>query len=118
MYRVVIAVFILESFYLLAHTMSDYREIDSLSTNERLLEIHRKSLLAPFVELVYASRTEIDLCYYANIDDKIDLFERIQSMYPNPKVSYGLVELYRMKGWNEKAVTQQMRAEKIFPSVK
>jgi hypothetical protein len=82
---------------------------------ETLLEIHRTSLLAPWVELGLARSIEIDRVHLA---DKLAVNGRAMRAFPIEDVTYRQAMLLGLAGFQEQARQQWDRAVITFPKVR
>jgi O-antigen ligase len=82
---------------------------------ETLLEIHRTSLLAPWVELGLARSIEIDRVHLA---DKLAVNGRAMRAFPIEDVTYRQAMLLALAGLDEAARQQWDRAVITFPDVR
>jgi O-antigen ligase len=82
---------------------------------ETLLEIHRTSLLAPWVELGLARSIEIDRAHLA---DKLAVNGRALRAFPIEDVTYRQAMLLGLAGLQEQARQQWDRAVITFPKVR
>ncbi len=80
--------------------------------NEALLKLHRDTLLAPYVELTYAS---IILPNRSNLADKLALSARVLRLLPVPELAYRQVLLLALNGEQDAALLQLDRAVAVFP---
>lgn len=83
-----------------------------LARNEGLLELHRDTLLAPYVEMTYAG---IIIADRANLKDKLALNARVLRLLPVPELAYRQVLLLGLNGEREAALLQLDRAVAVFP---
>jgi len=82
---------------------------------ETLLEVHRTSLLAPWVELGLARSIEIDRAHLA---DKLAVNGRAMRAFPIEDVTYRQAMLLGLAGLQEQAQQQWDRAVLIYPEVR
>jgi O-antigen ligase len=80
--------------------------------NEALLELHRDTLLAPYVELTYAGIIVADR---NNLQDKLALNRRVLRLLPMPGLAYRQVLLLGLNGERDAALLQLDRAAAVFP---
>jgi len=88
----------------------NYQEI--VARNEGLLKLHRDTLLAPYVEMIYASIVVVDR---NNLADKLALNRRVLRLLPVPELAYRQVLLLGLNGERDAALAQLDRAVKVFP---
>jgi len=80
--------------------------------NEALLELHRDTLLAPYVELSYAGIIVADR---NNLQDKLALNGRALRLRPIPELAYREVLLLGLDGEQDAALLQLDRAVVVYP---
>ena len=80
--------------------------------NEALLKLHRDTLLAPYVEMTYASVIVADR---NNLHDKLGLNSRVLRLLPVPELAYRQVLLLALNGERGAALAQLDRAVAVFP---
>ncbi len=80
--------------------------------SETLLRLHRDTLLAPYVELTYASIIVADR---NNLQDKLALNRRVLRILPVPELTYLQVTLLGLNGERDAALLQLDRAVAMFP---
>ncbi len=85
---------------------------DIVQRNEALLKLHRDTLLAPYVELSYASIIVADR---NNLQDKLALNRRVLRLLPVPELAYRQVLLLGLNGERDAALAQLDRAVAVFP---
>ena len=83
-----------------------------VARNEALLELHRDTLLAPYVEMTYAGIIVADR---NNLQDKLALNRRVLRLLPVPEVAYRQVLLLGLNGERDAALLQLDRAAAVFP---
>ena len=83
-----------------------------VARNEALLELHRDTLLAPYVEMTYAGIIVADR---NNLRDKLALNRRVLRLLPMPEVAYRQVLLLGLNGERDAALLQLDRAAAVFP---
>jgi hypothetical protein len=87
-------------------------QAELVERNERLLKLHRDTLLAPYIELTYAGVMVADR---NNLQEKLVLNRRVLRLAPVPEVAYLQVLLLGLNGEQEAALTQLDRAAAVFP---
>ncbi len=80
--------------------------------NQGLLQLHRDTLLAPYVELTYAGVIVPDR---VNLPDKIALNSRVMRILPVPELAYRQVLLLGLAGESDAAQRELDRAVAVFP---
>jgi len=80
--------------------------------NEALLELHRDTLLAPYVEMTYAGIIVADR---NNLRDKLALNRRVLRLMPLPELAYRQVLLLGLNGERDAALLQLDRSAAVFP---
>jgi hypothetical protein len=83
-----------------------------VARNEGLLELHRDTLLAPYVEMTYAGIIVADR---HNLKDKLALNTRVLRLLPAPELAYRQVLLLGLSGERKAALLQLDRAVAVFP---
>ena len=83
-----------------------------IARNEGLLELHRDTLLAPYVEMTYAGIIVADR---TNLKDKLALTGRVLRFMPVPELAYRQVLLLALNGQRAAALLQLDRAAAVFP---
>ncbi len=83
-----------------------------VARNEGLLELHRNTLLAPYVEMTYAGIIAADR---NNLKDKLALNTRVLRLLPVPELAYRQVLLLGLNGERDAALLQLDRAVAVFP---
>ena len=83
-----------------------------VARNEGLLELHRDTLLAPYVEMTYAGIIVADR---TNLKDKLALTGRVLRFMPVPELAYRQVLLLALNGERAAALLQLDRAVAVFP---
>ncbi len=83
-----------------------------VARNEALLELHRDTLLAPYVEMTYAGIIVADR---NNLQDKLALNRRVLRLLPVPELAYRQVLLLGLNGERDAALLQLDRAAAVFP---
>jgi O-antigen ligase len=83
-----------------------------VARNEGLLELHRDTLLAPYVEMTYAG---IILADRNNLKDKLALTGRVLRFMPVPELAYREVLLLALNGERAPALLELDRAAAVFP---
>ena len=83
-----------------------------VARNEGLLELHRETLLAPYVEMTYAGIIVADR---TNLQDKLALNRRVLRLLPVPELAYRQVLLLGLNGERDAALLQLERAAAVFP---
>ncbi len=83
-----------------------------VARNEALLELHRDTLLAPYVEMTYAGIIVADR---NNLQDKLALNRRVLRLLPVPELAYRQVLLLGLNGERAAALLQLDRAAAVFP---
>jgi O-antigen ligase len=113
-------------FFALGSVLQSYRDLEMLmyprvlpknwdeivARNEGLLKLHRDTLLAPYVELVYAAIIVPD---HTNLQDKLALTRRVLRFLPAPELAYRQVLLLGLNGERDAALLQLDRAVAMFP---
>jgi O-antigen ligase len=87
-------------------------QAELVKRNEGLLELHRDTLLAPYVELTYAGIMVADR---NNLQDKLALNRRVLRFLPVPELAYVQVVLLGLNGERDAALLQLERAAAVFP---
>ena len=87
-------------------------QVQILERNEILLNLHRDTLLAPYVELTYAG---IIVPNRSNLSDKLALNARVMRLLPVPELAYKQVLLLALNGERDAALLQLERAGAVFP---
>ena len=112
--------------FALGSVLHAYRDLESLmyprvlpknraevvARNEGLLELHRNTLLAPYVEMTYAGIIVADRI---NLKDKLALNARVLRLMPVPELAYRQVLLLALNGERDAALLQLDRAAAVFP---
>lgn len=83
-----------------------------VARNEALLDLHRDTLLAPYVEMTYAGIIVPDRI---NLADKLALNGRVLRLLPLPDLAYRQVLLLGLNGERDAALLQLERAVAVFP---
>lgn len=83
-----------------------------VARNEGLLQLHRDTLLAPYVEMTYAGIIVADR---VNLKDKLALNTRVLRLMPVPELAYRQVLLLALNGERDAALLQLDRAAAVFP---
>jgi O-antigen ligase len=83
-----------------------------VARNEGLLELHRDTLLAPYIEMTYAGIIVADR---VNLKDKLALNSRVLRLMPVPELAYRQVLLLALNGERGAALLQLDRAAAVFP---
>ena len=110
----------------LGSVLHAYRDLESLmyprvlpknreeviARNEALLQLHRDTLLAPYVEMTYAGIIVADR---RNLQDKLALTGRVLRVMPIPELAYRQVLLLALNGERAAALLQLDRAAAVFP---
>lgn len=124
--RLAFPVMILAGFFALGSVLHAYRDLERLmyprvlpqnreeiiARNEALLELHRDTLLAPYVEMTYAGIIVADR---VNLQDKLALNRRVLRLIPAPELAYRQVLLLGLNGERDAALLQLERAVAVFP---
>lgn len=82
-------------------------DVGARELNRGLLEIHRGSLLAPYVELLYSRSAELDA---GALDDKLVLSGQAMRFLPLPEVAYRHAIFLALAGQQEAALAQLQKA--------
>ncbi len=112
--------------FALGSVLHAYRDLESLmyprvlpknraelvARNEGLLQLHRDTLLAPYVEMTYAGIIVADRI---NLEDKLALNTRVLRLMPVPELAYRQVLLLALNGERDAALLQLDRAAAVFP---
>ena len=123
--RFAFPVMLLAGFLTLGSVLKAYRDLELLmyppvlpknqeevvARNEALLKLHRDTLLAPYVEMTYASIIAIDR---NNLQDKLALNRRVLRLLPVPELAYRQVLLLGLNGERDAALVQLDRAVAVF----
>ncbi len=123
--RFAFPVMLLAGFLTLGSVLKAYRDLELLmyppvlpknqeevvARNEALLKLHRDTLLAPYVEMTYASIIAIDR---NNLQDKLALNRRVLRLLPVPELAYRQVLLLGLNGQRDAALAQLDRAVAVF----
>jgi O-antigen ligase len=83
-----------------------------VARNEAMLQLHRDTLLAPYVEMVYAGSIVADR---NNLQDKLALNGRVLRLLPVPELAYRQVLLLGLNGERAAALLQLDRCVAVFP---
>jgi O-antigen ligase len=83
-----------------------------VARNEAMLQLHRDTLLAPYVEMVYAGSIVADR---NNLQDKLALNGRVLRLLPVPELAYRQVLLLGLNGERAAALLQLDRCAAVFP---
>jgi len=124
--RFAFPVMLAAGFFALGSVLQSYRDLELLmyprvlpknweeivERNEGLLKLHRDTLLAPYVELVYAAIIVAD---HTNLQDKLALTRRVLRFLPAPELAYRQVLLLGLNGERDAALLQLDRAVAMFP---
>ncbi len=87
-------------------------QAEIIARNDSLLELHRDTLLAPYVEMTYAGIIVADR---SHLKDKLALNTRVLRLMPVPELAYRQVLLLALNGEREAALLQLDRAVAVFP---
>ena len=85
---------------------------DVMEVERVLKQIHRESLLAPYIELAY---TKAIILNRVNLDDKLDLNGRVMRFAPMSAMVYRQAALLALKGEHDAAAKQMDRAILSYP---
>ncbi|MBE0627177.1 MAG: O-antigen ligase C-terminal domain-containing protein [Burkholderiales bacterium] len=124
--RYAFPVMIAAGVFALGNVLNAYRDLELLmyprvlpknraeivAHNEALLQLHRDTLLAPYVEMSYAG---IIIADRANLQDKLALNRRVLRLLPLPGLAYKQVLLLGLNGEHDAALLQLDRAAAVFP---
>lgn len=124
--RFAFPVMVTAGFLALGGVLNAYRDLERLmyprelpknreevvARNEALLQLHRDTLLAPYVEMTYAGIIVADR---NNLQDKLALNKRVLRLLPVPELAYRQVLLLGLNGEREAALLQLDRAAAVFP---
>ena len=124
--RFAFPVMVAAGFFALGTVLHAYRDLELLmyprvlpqnrdeiiARNEALLELHRNTLLAPYVEMTYAGIIVADR---NNLQDKLALNRRVLRLMPVPELAYRQVLLLALNGERDAALLQLQRAVAVFP---
>jgi O-antigen ligase len=124
--RFAFPVMLVAGFFTLGSVLQAYRDLELLmyprvlpqnreqivERNEGLLKLHRDTLLAPYVEMTYASIIVADR---NNLQDKLALNRRVLRLLPVPELAYRQVLLLGLNGERDAALLQLDRAVAVFP---
>jgi O-antigen ligase len=83
-----------------------------VARNQAMLQLHRDTLLAPYVEMVYAGSIVADR---NNLQDKLALNGRVLRLLPVPELAYRQVLLLGLNGARAAALLQLDRCVAVFP---
>ena len=87
-------------------------QAEIVARNEALIDLHRDTLLAPYVEMTYAGVIVADR---SNLKAKLALNSRVLRLIPVPELAYRQVLLLALNGEREAALLQLDRAVAVFP---
>lgn len=87
-------------------------QAEIVARNEALMDLHRDTLLAPYVEMTYAGIIVADRDH---LKDKLALNSRVLRLMPVPELAYRQVLLLALNGEREAALLQLDRAVAVFP---
>ena len=104
---------LLESFLAQRHRYVSTDESVNRQAKEMLLDVHRRSLLAPLVELGLTRTIHLDRDH---LDDKIAVNDRAMRVFPVDDVVYRQAILLALRGDHEAATRQWDRAVVAFPA--
>jgi len=124
--RVAFPVMVMAGVFALGSVLHAYRDLELLmyprvlpknrdeiiARNEALLQLHRDTLLAPYVEMTYAGIIAVDR---NNLQDKLALNRRVLRLMPVPELAYRQVLLLALNGERAAASLQLDRAAAVFP---
>lgn len=94
----------------MSHTIKD-SELPAF--NQALLNLHRKSLLAPYVELIYANSLPANR---ESLDDKLAISQKALHFAPVSTVTYNYAELLALHGDLAEAQHQLALARSAYPN--
>lgn len=103
---------VLEGLSVFRERVVSARDLVAPQARDRLLEIHRTSLLAPFVDLALARTIQLDRDRLA---DKLAVNTRAMRLFPVDDTVYRQAILLAMRGDPAGALAQWDRAVKAFP---
>ncbi|MFZ5555193.1 MAG: Wzy polymerase domain-containing protein [Pseudomonadota bacterium] len=80
--------------------------------NESMRTLHRETLLAPYIELMYARSVPLDR---ERLDEKLFLSGQAMAFLPLPDVAYRHAALLALAGRPEQALAQLEQAAAVYP---